>query len=141
LQHKAKIIPLTEEVVMNREGRLATPVVFVIASILGLLIAATDVAAPFGDDTAQFIVFLFLATGGVLGFARPRCPWWWGLSVGPWLPLMHLILRASGIYGPFRAKTFGSAFILLLVAVAVCSLGSYGGARVRRVLPFPRTLA
>jgi hypothetical protein len=125
-----------EEVTVYHPGRLSTHAVFVVAAILGLLIAAADVAAPFGDDTAPFIVFLWLLTSGVLGFARPRRPWWWAVSVGPWLPLTHLIRHALGWSGPIRPDTYGSALILLVFSVAVCSLGAYGGALARRFVPF-----
>lgn len=125
-----------EEVTVYRHGRLSTPAVFVVATTLGLLIAAVDVASPFGDDTSQFIVFLWLLTGSVLGFARPRRPWWWAVSVGPWLPLTHLIRRILGFPGPIHPNTYGSALILLVFSVVVCSMGAYGGALARRFVPF-----
>ena len=58
-----------------------------------MLLNHTSGLAPFGDDTGQFTVFLWLVSSGLLGFVMPRRPWLWAVSIGPWLPLM---MRRSG---------------------------------------------
>src|SRR4051812_47772974 len=73
-----------EEASMKPGVRLPTLAVFAVASVAGLLIAASDFASPFGDDSAQFTIVLWLASSAVLGFARPGRAWRWALTVGPW---------------------------------------------------------
>ena len=59
---------------MNQQPRFSTPVVFLVASVLGVLIAAADVAAPFGDDSAKSTIVLWLVASGVAGMLNPPAP-------------------------------------------------------------------
>jgi hypothetical protein len=118
---------------MNRMNPLPTWAVLLFATVLGLSIAATDVAGPFGDDSAQFTVLLWLVASGVLGYARPGRPWSWALAVGPWLPLTQLVrdlLRWPDSLQPATARTI---LILVPFSIAVCLVGAYGGALARRL--------
>jgi hypothetical protein len=91
-------------------------------------------ASLFGDDSAQFTVFLWLLSSGLLGFARPRRPWLWALFIGPWLSLTNLVLHLLGLPGSIHPDTYTTILILLPLSLAVCSLGAYVGALVRRAL-------
>jgi hypothetical protein len=122
---------------MHRQ-RLSTTAVFAVASILGLLIAASDVLSPIGDDSAQFTVLLWLVSSGVLGFARPGRPWRWAISLGPWLPVTHLVRRGLGQPAAIAPNTYGTILVLFPVSVAVCLVGAYGGAAIRRFLLPPK---
>jgi hypothetical protein len=48
-----------------------------------LLAAAAERAAPFEDDSAKSTILLWLLFSGLLGFARPKRPWRWAVSIGP----------------------------------------------------------
>ena len=117
---------------MKHPARLSTAAVCVVASVLGLLIAAADVLSPFGDDSAKLSILLWLLASAALGFARPGRPWAWAVLVGPWLPLTHLGAASCGLPGSIYPNTYGSILLLFPVAAAVCSVGAYGGALVRR---------
>jgi hypothetical protein len=104
-----------------------------VASGLGVLIALLDRAELFGDDSSKPTMVLWLACSGILGFALPRSPWLWMVSVGPWLPAMYLILHALDLHPPIKPDTYTSSFMLMAVSLVVCALGSYGGAFVRRI--------
>lgn len=101
------------------------------------LLTAVDKAAPFGDDTSQFTVFLWLVFSGLLGFAVPRRPWRWAVLMGPWLPLTHLLVHAMGLPDSIRPNTYTAILILVPVSLAVCSLGVYAGAFARRLVVQP----
>ncbi|HEV3165106.1 MAG TPA: hypothetical protein VGZ22_13860 [Isosphaeraceae bacterium] len=118
---------------MKDSSRLVDTIVGVIASGFGLMIAAVDVRAPFGDDSAQFTVFLWLVTCGLLGFAVPRRPWLWAILVGPWVPFTYLVLLRSGVLRP--AKPIDATdFILIPACLVVCLVGAYAGALARRAI-------
>jgi len=119
---------------MNPSVRSSTPAVLVFASAAGLLIAASDLASPFGDDSAQFTVFLWLVSSGVLGFARPVGAWRWAVSLGPWLPLVYLVARLVGRPHAIKPAGYTTILILLPVSIIVCLLGAYGGVLARRFL-------
>jgi len=117
---------------MSHAFRLPVPLASVVALGLGLTIAVLDLVAPFGDDSAQFTVLLWLVCCAGLGFAVPRRPWRWAVLVGPWLPVLYLTL------GVFRLLAFGKAFsyadtLLIPVALGVCLIGAYIGALSRRI--------
>jgi hypothetical protein len=101
--------------------------------LLGLAAAWQDVAAPFGDDTAQATLLLWLASGGLLGLLQPRRPWRWAVLVAPWVPLAHLALHALGRPDPINPNTYATILLLLPVSLVACSLGAYGGSLARRL--------
>jgi hypothetical protein len=105
-----------------------------VASGLGVLIALVDRAEPFGDDSSKSTILLWLACSGVLGFALPRSPWLWAVSVGPWLSVMYLMLHALGFRSPIKPDTYISGFLLMGVSLVVCAVGAYAGALVRRIV-------
>lgn len=109
----------------------------VVASGLGIAIALQDRAAPFGDDSGQFTVFLWLVSSGLLGFSLPRRPWLWAVSIGPWLPAMYLLLQVLGWHAPIHPSTATTSLILIPVSLAVCAVGAYGGALARQVVRPP----
>jgi hypothetical protein len=108
-----------------------------VASGLGILIALVDRAEPFGDDSSKSTILLWLACSGVLGFALPRSPWLWAVSVGPWLSAMYLIRHALGLHSPIKPDTYTSGLLLMGVSLVVCAVGAYAGALVRRVIRPP----
>ena len=122
---------------MKHDNQSSQGVAMVIASGLGLLIAALDRASLFGDDSAQFTLFLWLLSSGLLGFVRPLRPWLWAALIGPWLSLTNLVLHVLGLPGSIHPDTYTTILILLPLSLAVCSLGAYGGASVRRALRPP----
>jgi len=111
---------------------LGTLLVSVVACALGLFIAAIDLAAPFGDDSAQFTVLLWIASGGCLGFAAPHRAWRWAVLVGPWVAFMYVALH---FVRPLAlAKPFSYAYLFLIpVGVGVCMVGAYSGVLARRI--------
>jgi hypothetical protein len=119
---------------MKHDNGALPAVAIVIATGLGLLIALLDRASLFGDDSAQFTVFLWLLCSGLLGFARPRRPWLWAVLIGPWLSLTNLVLHVLGQPGSVHPNAYTTILILLPISLAVCSVGAYGGALVRRAL-------
>ncbi len=112
-----------------------------VASALGIVIAVQDKAAPFGDDSGQFTVFLWLVSSSLLGFVMPRRPWLWAVCIGPWLPVMYLVLQALGWHVPIHPNTATTALILLPISLGVCAVGAYAGALARRILRPPSSLA
>jgi len=108
-----------------------------VASGLGILIALVDRAEPFGDDSSKSTILLWLACSGLLGFALPRSPWLWAVSVGPWLSAMYLILHALGLHSPIKPDTYTSGLLLMGVSLVVCAVGAYAGAMVRRIVRPP----
>jgi hypothetical protein len=111
------------------------------ASGLGIAIALIDRAAPFGDDSAQFTVFLWLVCSGLLGFVMPRRPWLWAVAVGPWLPAMYLVLQVLGLHAPIQPNTYTTSLILIPISLAVCAVGAYAGALARRIIRPPSRAA
>jgi hypothetical protein len=118
---------------MDRRTRLSPAAVAVVAAVLGLLVALADVWSPFGDDSAKSTILLWLVCSGVLGFARPERPWRWAFSMGPWLPLTHLVRHGFGVTGPVHPGTTSSFLLLLALSIAVCSGGAYTGAAARQI--------
>jgi len=76
---------------------------------------------------------------GTLGFVRPLRPLLWAALIGPWLSLTNLVLHVLGLPGSIHPDTYTTILILLPLSLAVCSLGAYGGALVRRALRPPST--
>jgi hypothetical protein len=108
-----------------------------VASGLGILIALVDRAEPFGDDSSKSTILLWLACSGMLGFALPRRPWLWAVSVGPWLPATYLILHALGLHSPIKPDTYTSGLLLMGFSLVVCAVAAYAGALVRRIVRPP----
>jgi hypothetical protein len=101
---------------------------------LGLLVAVFDLSTAFGDDTAQATLALLLAAGSLTGFLNPHQPWRWGLVIGPWLPLAHCVFFFLGWNHAINPNTLAANLLLLLIAIAVATLGSYAGALLRKAL-------
>jgi|SRR5579883_1048319 len=118
---------------MKSDARSFGPLTFVVPSALGLLITAIDRAAPFGDDSSQFTVFLWLASSGLLGFVRPARPWLWAVLLGPWLPLGYLVMHVLGFPDSFQPSTYATLLSLLALSLTICSAGAYGGALLRKL--------
>ncbi len=118
-------------------AKKASAMAALIASGLGLLIAALDTAAPFGDDSSKLTILLWLMAGGSLGFVMPSRPWRWAMLVGPWLPLTHLLAHVLGLPDSIHPNTYATILTLVPVSLAVCSVGAYGGALTRRLLAQP----
>jgi hypothetical protein len=119
---------------MKRDTWVSRTIAITLASGLGIAIALIDRAAPFGDDSSQFTVLLWLVSSGLLGFVMPRRPWLWAVAVGPWLPAMYLVLQVLGLHAPIEPNTFTTSLILIPISLAVCVVGAYAGALARRVI-------
>ncbi len=119
---------------MIDRDRLGRRSLYGLAVVLGLVAAGADVACPFGDDTAQFIVLLWIVFAGLLGFVQPTRPWRWAVAVGPWLSLLHLALRACGRPAPIDPDAYSTIFLLFPLGLVICLIGSYAGASLRRAL-------
>ena len=102
-------------------------VVFPLAVFLGLLVAAFDIVAPFGDDTEKGTIVLLAASGGLLGFLQPRRPWRWGITAGVWMPLSHGVFYLFGWGHAINPNTFPAYLLLLAVSVTICTGGGYAG--------------
>jgi len=122
---------------MRGDVRVRRPLALAIAAGLGLVIAAIDMAAPFGDDSSQFTVFLWLVSSGLLGFAMPHRPWRWAVLIGPMLPLASFVRRVAGFPPPDDRNGYSTYLILVPVSLAVCLLGTYVGALARRLVMPP----
>jgi hypothetical protein len=107
---------------------------FPLAVFLGLLIAAFDVVAPFGDDTEKATIILLAASGGLLGFLQPRRPWRWGITAGVWMPSSHGMLYLFGWGHAINPNTFPAYLLLLAVSVAICTGGGYAGSLLRKAI-------
>lgn len=119
---------------MMQDSWYSRTIAVAVASGLGIVIAVQDQAAPFGDDSAQFTVFLWLVSSSLLGFCMPRRPWLWAVTIGPWLPLMYLVLQVLGWQAPIHPNTSTTGLILIPVSLIVCAVGAYGGALARRII-------
>jgi hypothetical protein len=122
---------------MKTSAQLLEPATLVTAAVLGLAIAAEDMATPFGDDTGQFTVFLWLLTSGLLGFAMPVRPWRWAAVIGPMLPIVYLGMKIAGRLPPDDPNGYGTYLILIAVSLVACLVGAYAGAGARRLLGRP----
>jgi hypothetical protein len=109
-------------------------VVFPLAVFLGLLVAAFDIVAPFGDDTEKGTIVLLAASGGLLGFLQPRRPWRWGTTTGVWMPLSHGLFYLLGWGHAINPNTFPAYVLLLAVSVAICTGGGYAGSLLRKAI-------
>jgi hypothetical protein len=116
-----------------KQDRFFQATAIAVASGSGMVIAAVDRAAPFGDDSAQFTVLLWLACSSVLGFAMPRRPWLWAVCVGPWLGMLGVVLHVVGSPAHLNPDSYSTSLIVMALSLAVCAVGAYGGALVRRV--------
>jgi hypothetical protein len=126
---------------MKLDTWVSRTIALALASGLGIAIAVIDRAAPFGDDSAQFTVLLWLASSGLLGFVMPRRPWLWAIAVGPWLPAMYLVLQALGLHTTIKPDTFTTSLILIPISLVVCAVGAYAGALARRIMLPPSRAA
>lgn len=101
---------------------------------LGLLTAAHDVTAPWGDDTAKVSLLLWLGSAATLGVCRPGHAWRWALLIGPWLPLVHLVRHWMGLPAVMKPDTTLATALLLLVSIVAGLIGAYVGVFIRRTL-------
>lgn len=121
---------------MKSDSWVGRRLAVVMASGLGIGIGLIDRATPFGDDSSQFTVLLWLVSSGLLGFVWPRRPWVWAVGVGPWLSVLYLVLQALGRPIAIDPNTVTTSLILIPISLAVCAMGAYAGALVRGcVLP------
>jgi len=93
--------------------RMLNRSLFVLATVVGLLIAYVD-SRPTWDDTG-ITAFALLFSGAVFGVLGPQRPWLWALAIGVWIPL----------YAFVRAPTPGKLAMLLVLAFPLA--GAYGG--------------
>jgi uncharacterized membrane protein len=122
---------------MIAERRVGITVTFYIfAVLLGLLIAYQDVASPFGDDNAKVTPFLLITASCFLSLFQPVHPWRWALAIGIWLPLVHLVRHLLGAPAPDFGKINASLsiFILAVISLTACLLGSFCGFWLRKAL-------
>jgi hypothetical protein len=108
-----------------------------LAILLGWLIAGIDFAALWGDDSAKPTIVFWLASSGILGFLQPRRAWRWALLVGPWLPLMYVLLHAWGWPAPMPSNTYLAILPLFPVSLVVCLVGAYGGVVLNKAMGPP----
>lgn len=62
-------------------------------ALWGAWLAVSDLR----NDEVQPAVLLLLAGSFVLGLARPRLWWAWGLALAAWIPAEPLVTRVAGI--------------------------------------------
>ena len=84
----------------------------------------------FHNNEPQPAAAVLLVLGAMLGFARPRHAWRWGVIAAVGIPAVYLIGRAIGCKpaDSLHPNIFGS-----LVAVIPALIGVYGGVLVRKV--------
>lgn len=94
-----------------------------LALYLGLLVGLTDLRS----DDPQLAALLLITFGLFLGFAQPKAAWRWALILGPWVPGLGLIARATKVTSaPLSDVLF--SFIALVPAL----IGVYAGVLVNR---------
>jgi hypothetical protein len=127
-----------EPLMTAQRGAWMTLALSVLAVVLGLLIAYQDVASPFGDDNAKVTLFLLIVSSGILAVIQPQQPWRWALAVGICLPLVHLVRHLLGAPAPDSGQmnSYMGIFILAVVSLMTCLVGSYCGSWLRRTV-FP----
>jgi hypothetical protein len=107
---------------------------YLAAASMGMFVAAFDVVAPFGVDSAKATLLLLFACSGHIGFLEPLRPWRWALALGSWLPLVHLGFHAFGLNNRLNLNAIGMPLLLIPVSLAVCLVGVITGACLRRVI-------
>ncbi len=90
---------------------------FVVAVVAGLLIAYVD-SRPTWDDTGITVAGLVL-TAAIVGFFVQRQPWFFGLAIGIWIPIVPIYKT-----GDFK----------LLVVLLFPMIGVYAGWAVRKAV-------
>jgi hypothetical protein len=126
--------PIQTTAPFGSKSGLSSSIVFSLSVLLGLLVAAFDLMAPFGDDTEKATIVLLAISGGLLGFLQPRRPWRWGLIAGPWMPFSHAAFSLLGWGHAINPNTSFAYVLLLAVSVAIATGASYAGAILRRTL-------
>jgi hypothetical protein len=127
---------------MKPHAWLSQSMGFVVASGLGILIGLVDCAEPFGDDSTQLTILLWLVSSALLGFAKPRRPWLWAVSIGPWLPAMYLMRLSLGFHNPLHPNnTYGTGLILIGLSLVICAIGAFVGMFARRIIRPPSRAA
>jgi hypothetical protein len=84
----------------------------------------------FHNDEPQAAVLVLLVLGSMLGFARPRHAWRWGIIAALGIPATYLIGRALGhrpVYWP------QPNICATLIAIIPALIGAYAGVLVRKV--------
>jgi hypothetical protein len=100
-------------------------------ALWGAWLAASDLR----NDDVQPAVFKMFAGAFVLGFARPRGWWAWGLALGAWVPAEPIVSRITGIppLTPFNA----GAVLAFVPALLGAGAGAWA-ASLRRSSPAAR---
>jgi hypothetical protein len=81
----------------------------------------------------MFTLLLLVLTSGLLGLVQPKKPWLSGILVGIGLPLLALAAHATGLSHHIPPYTYAAVLPLIPVSLAVCLIGAFCGASVRRV--------
>jgi hypothetical protein len=113
-----------------------TPAFYILAVVLGLLIAYQDVVSPFGDDNAKVTLLLLIVSSALLGFMQPGQFWRWALVVGICLPLVHFVRHLLGTPAPDFGKInpYLSILILAVISLTACLVGSLCGSWLRKMV-------
>lgn len=85
----------------------------------------------FHNNEPQAAVLVLLVLGSMLGFARPRHAWRWGIIAALGIPATYLIGRALGYKPVYWPKPNICA---TLIAIIPALTGAYAGVLVRKVL-------
>jgi hypothetical protein len=95
-------------------------------ALWGAWLAVSDLR----NDDVQPAVLIALAGAFVLGLARPRRWWAWGLALGAWVPAEPLVSRLTGIAPsyPFNAGAL-LAFVPALVGAGLGAAAARMGRR------------
>lgn len=75
-------------------------------------------------------VLLLLMFSFFAGYAQPKRPWLFALTLGIWIPIFAFVGRNLGITSPTNTELVTS-----LMVFAFTFVGAYGGALVRRFAP------
>jgi hypothetical protein len=107
--------------------RIAWPWLFWV--LWGAWLAVSDLR----NDDVQPAVVELLAGAFVLGFARPRQWWAWGLLLGAWVPAEPVVSRLAGI-PPLTPFTAGAA-LAFIPALVGAGAGAWVSSARRRPSP------
>jgi len=95
-------------------------------ALWGAWLASSDLRS---DDVQPAVALMFVG-GLVLGFARPRAWWAWGLALGAWVPAEPLWARLAHLRMAY-APNWG-ALIAFIPALAGAAAGAWAAQAGRR---------